>query len=71
MYKPTINELLESVELAIMANGGFAHKLDWCRCDASVGAVPCEYCAIHSCLDRMFHYFTDRKNEIKNETKKT
>ena len=41
----------KKVELAILANGGDIHREHWCRCDPSIGAVPCQYCAIFNGLN--------------------
>ena len=52
MNMPTRDE----VEMALRANnggGGLDFVEDHCRCDASVGMVPCEYCAIDSVLRRV------------------
>ena len=51
--------LLPDVELAQLANGGAEHRQDWCKCDASVGMVPCEYCAIFDALRRTRKYLED------------
>lgn len=41
---------MDKIELAILANGGEKHLKNWCQCDADVGAVLCEYCAIYNGL---------------------
>lgn len=41
---------LDAIDLAQRANGGVEWKESFCRCDPDVGAVPCEYCAIHFAL---------------------
>lgn len=38
----------EKINLAIAANGGTDFRKEWCQCDPSIGAVPCEYCAIRA-----------------------
>jgi hypothetical protein len=58
--------LLECVELAIIANGGGAHKKEMCRCDASVGMTPCEYCAIWDALNKTWNYLLDLKGKHSN-----
>lgn len=67
--------LLEKVELAILANGGFAHKKAMCSCDPSVGMSPCEYCAIHCALDGCFRLLSSQvltgKVKQPNETSPT
>lgn len=47
----TKESLLEKLELAHRANGGKEFNERACSCDASVGFVPCEYCAIRSALE--------------------
>lgn len=58
--------LLACVELAILANGGFAHHKEWCECDPSVGACPCRYCAIHGALDKTFLLLTTKETPRNN-----
>jgi hypothetical protein len=58
--------LLECVELAILANGGGAHKKEMCCCDASVGMTPCEYCAIWDALNKTWNYLLDLKGKHSN-----
>ena len=43
-------EVLECINLAILANGGEDFREDWCQCDPSVDQSPCEYCAIYRAL---------------------
>jgi hypothetical protein len=51
IMKSDIYEQIRSdLELAILANGGFEFREDWCRCDPEVGYYPCEYCAIFRAL---------------------
>jgi len=47
-----LDRLLDAIDLAIRANngGGLEFRKEYCRCDASVGMVPCEYCAVDSAL---------------------
>lgn len=40
----------DKIELAILANGGEHWHKEACRCDPSVNAFPCEYCAVYSGL---------------------
>jgi len=40
----------DSIELAILANGGAEHKKEWCECDPECNNCPCQYCAIHEGL---------------------
>lgn len=49
------------VEMALRANnlGGLEFVEDHCRCDASVGMSPCEYCAIDSVLRRVLRVTTE------------
>lgn len=67
IYKPFTN-LLECVELAIIANGGGAHKKEMCGCDPSVGMSPCEYCAIWNALNKTYNYLLDLKGGRSNGT---
>jgi len=58
-------DLLECVELAIISNGGGAHKKEMCDCDPSVGKL-CEYCAIWTALNRTFNHLLDLKGKHSN-----
>lgn len=55
LRRPTVN-LISSVKLAVLANGGFAHKQELCRCEPDVNQAPCEYCAIHEGLTKAFTF---------------
>lgn len=62
-------ELLECVELAIIANGGGAHKKEMCGCDARMR--PCEYCAIWDALNKIYNYLLDLKGKHSSGGEKT
>ena len=43
------------IDLALMANGNGSTKFkeNLCMCDSSVGACPCQYCAIQDVLEKI------------------
>ena len=44
---------MEDIHTAMLANGGEEFIQEYCRCDESVGMVPCQYCAVHDVLRRI------------------
>lgn len=47
-----MERLLDSIDLALRAHCGPEPINTFCRCDADVGEVPCEYCAIYEALTK-------------------
>ena len=56
---------IEDVRTAMLANGGHEFVQEYCQCDASVGMVPCQYCAIHDVLRRIESAIAAAKEETK------
>lgn len=62
LRRPTVN-LISTVKLAVLANGGFAWRKELCKCDPSVKQSPCRYCAIHEGLTKAFTFLRALKQE--------
>lgn len=56
--------LIEKIKLAQLANEGDVWQSKYCECDASVGMVPCQYCAIYDALKSTSEYL---QNIINNK----
>lgn len=61
LRRPTAN-LISAVKLAVLANGGFAHKAVLCKCDSHPEGL-CRYCAIHEGLTKAFTFLRALEQE--------